>query len=68
MTRAIVRSGTSPVRLTMMIGNSEKLISLIVYFSNPSGNLPSAVDMASRTSAMTLDLSQPNSNSSAIPA
>ena len=51
-----------------MMGNSEKLISLIEYFSYPSGNLASAALIASRTSAMILVLSQPNSNSSATPA
>ena len=64
----MVRSGTSPDRFTMMIGNSEKLISLIEYLSAPSGNSASAAFMESRTSAMILVLSQPNSNSSATPA
>ena len=66
--RVIVRSGTLPVRFTMMIGNSEKLISLIEYFSAPAGNFDSAEFIASRTSAMILVLSQPNSNKSATPA
>jgi len=66
--RVIVRSGTLPVRFTIMIGNSEKLISLIEYFSAPSGNKASAAFIASRASAMVLALSQPNSNSIATPA
>ncbi len=52
----------------MMIGNSEKLISLIEYCSAPSGNEASALFIASRTSARIWVLSQPNSNSSAMPA
>tara|TARA_A100001015_G_scaffold263915_2_gene311190 strand:- start:922 stop:1077 length:156 start_codon:yes stop_codon:yes gene_type:complete len=51
-----------------MIGNSEKFISLIEYFSAPSGNKASAAFIASRASAMVLALSQPNSNSIATPA
>ncbi len=61
-------TGTAPVMFTIMIGNSEKLISLIEYWSAPAGKLPSAADIASRTSAIVLVLSQPNSNSSATPA
>ena len=63
----MVRSGTGPERLTMMIGNSLKFTSFRVYFSYPSGNSASAVSIASRTSARILVLSQPNSNSSATP-
>ena len=66
--RAMVRSGTAPVRLTMTMGNSEKLISVRVYCSAPSGKSACAVFIASRTSAVIAVLSQPNSNSSATPA
>ena len=64
----MVRSGTGPERLTMMMGNSLKFTSLMVYFSNPSGNSASALSIASRTSARIWVLFQPNSNSSATPA
>ena len=67
-TRVIVLSGTSPVKFTIIIGNSEKFNSFIEYFSAPSGKKASAAFMASRTSAIVLALSQPNSNSIATPA
>jgi hypothetical protein len=66
--RISVRSGASPDSATTMIGNSEKLISEICQFSAPAGNSASARPMASRTSAMVADLSQPNSNSRNRPA
>ena len=46
------------------MGNSEKLNSSMVYWSNPAGNSASALLMAARTSARVAALSQPNSNSS----
>ena len=63
-----MRSGTFPVKFTMITGNSEKLNSLIEYLSAPLGNLVSALFIASRTSAIIFVLFQPNSNSKAMPA
>ena len=66
--RRSVRSGASPERETIRIGNSEKLISSIVYCSAPSGKSASAWFILSRTSARVSPLFQPNSNSRKTPA